>query len=167
MRILGVDPGSRLTGYGIVSREGNALSLISHGSLRVSGDPTQDALADRLLSIHRQLSSVITAHKPTVMAVEQVFFAKNPVSALKLGQARGAAVLTGAMHGLEIFEYSSTQVKQAISGYGRSGKEQIARMVQLILRLSHTEFETFDASDGCALAICHAQFHRAPPLRAG
>ncbi|MEK6578025.1 MAG: crossover junction endodeoxyribonuclease RuvC, partial [Bdellovibrionota bacterium] len=108
----------------------------------------------RLLSIYEDLSSVIKKLQPKVLVVEKIFFAKNAVSALKLGQARGAAVLTGAIHGLEFYEYSPNEVKQVVVGQGHADKEQVARMVRILTGCPG--FSTFDASDALALAICHA-----------
>lgn len=156
MRILGIDPGSRLTGYGCVDLIGNQLRHVTHGTLRLastSGKSTV-SLEDRLFSIYQGLSKVIEEYQPQIMVIEKVFFAKNAVSALKLGQARGAAMLTGRMYGLSIVEYSPNEVKQAIVGQGHADKDQVAKMVQLLL--GKQEFETSDASDGLALAICHA-----------
>ncbi len=156
MRILGVDPGSRLTGYGCIDLVGNQLRHVSHGTLKlasVHGKATVP-LEQRLLLLYQGLSEAIQKYRPQVLAVEKVFFAKNAVSALKLGQARGAVVLTGAIHGLEIVEYSPTEVKASLSGYGRADKDQVAKMVQIIV--GKKDFETSDASDGVALAICHA-----------
>jgi crossover junction endodeoxyribonuclease RuvC len=118
---------------------------------------------DRLLALYQGLSKVIAEFRPQVMAIEKVFFAKNAVSALKLGQARGAAILTGKIHSLSIAEYSPTQVKQVIAGYGRADKEQVAKMLEIIL--GRQQFATSDASDGLALAICHAQLWNATPLQ--
>jgi len=156
MRILGIDPGSRLTGYGCIDLIGNQLRLVGHGTLKLastSGKATIP-LEDRLLSLYQGLSKVIQEYKPTIMVVEKVFFAKNAVSALKLGQARGAVILTGMIHGLEIAEYSPNEVKQAVVGQGHADKDQVARMVQLLV--GKQEFASSDASDGLALAICHA-----------
>jgi crossover junction endodeoxyribonuclease RuvC len=156
VRILGVDPGSRLTGYGVVDVVGNQLKHVAHGTLKLSrtGGRQEIALEDRLLLIHEGLSEVILEFKPEVMSIERVFFAKNAVSALKLGQARGAAILSGAIHGLDIVEYSPSEVKAGIVGHGQADKEQVARMVQLLV--GEQTFATSDASDGLALAICHA-----------
>jgi crossover junction endodeoxyribonuclease RuvC len=156
MRVLGVDPGSRLTGYGCVDLIGNQLRHVLHGTLRLantSGKATVP-LEERLFLIYEGLSKIITEIRPQIMVVEKVFFAKNAVSALKLGQARGAIVLTGRIHGLSIVEYSPNEVKQAICGQGHADKDQVAKMVQLLV--GKQEFETSDASDGLALAICHA-----------
>jgi crossover junction endodeoxyribonuclease RuvC len=156
IRILGVDPGSRLTGFGCIDRMGQQLRHVASGTLRLSntGGRAVIPLEERLYSIYTGLSDVIREHKPQIMAVEKVFFAKNAVSALKLGQARGAAVLTGRIHGLEIVEYNPTEVKQTVTGQGQADKVQVARMVELLL--GKREFDTSDASDGLALAICHA-----------
>ena len=160
MRILGIDPGSRLTGYGCVDSAGNQLSHVTHGILKVANTSGKALVPfeERLLRIHQGLSEIIREFKPQIMVVEKVFLAKNAVSALKLGQARGAAILTGKIHGLSIQEYSATQVKQAIVGHGQADKEQVAKMVQILI--GKRDFETFDASDGLALAICHSQFSR-------
>jgi crossover junction endodeoxyribonuclease RuvC len=156
MRILGVDPGSRLTGFGCIDLVGNQLVHIAHGTLRLSntGGKAVIPLEVRLHLIYEKLSEVIIQHKPKILAVEKVFFAKNAVSALKLGQARGAVILTGMIHGLEIVEYSPSEVKQAVVGHGAADKDQVARMVKLLTGAS--DFATSDASDGLALAICHA-----------
>lgn len=167
MRILGVDPGSRLTGYGCVDLVGNQLRLVSHGTLRlsnVSGKATVP-LEERLYSIYEGLSEVIQKYRPEVLSVEKVFFAKNAVSALKLGQARGAVILTGMIHSLKIAEYSPTEVKQWVVGYGRADKDEVARVVQLLF--GQQEFTTSDASDGVALAICHAYSVGSHPVSAG
>jgi crossover junction endodeoxyribonuclease RuvC len=158
MRILGVDPGSRFTGYGCVDVIGRQIRHVAHGTLKLTSasEKVSIPLEDRLLLLYEGLSEVIQRLKPQVMAVEKVFFAKNAVSALKLGQARGAAILTGKIHSLVISEYNPTEVKQVVAGYGQADKEQVARVVQLIL--GKQKFDTFDASDGLALAICHALF---------
>ncbi len=156
MRILGVDPGSRLTGYGCIDQVDQHLKHVVHGTLRLASTHGKATvpLEDRLLSLHLGLSQAIHEFKPQIMVVEKVFFAKNALSALKLGQARGAILLTGKMHGLQIVEYSATEVKHAVVGHGQAEKEQVARMIQLFL--GKQEFGTWDASDGLALAICHA-----------
>jgi crossover junction endodeoxyribonuclease RuvC len=159
MRILGVDPGSRLTGYGCVDLVGNQLRHVCSGTLRLSntGGKAVIPLEERLLSIYEGLTQVILEYKPRILSIEKVFFAKNAVSALKLGQARGAAILTGRIHGLEIVEYSPAEVKQSVVGHGSADKTQVARMVAVLT--GQQTFATSDASDGLALAICHA--HRA------
>ncbi|CAK9250369.1 unnamed protein product [Sphagnum jensenii] len=158
MRILGVDPGSRLTGYGCVDSVGSKIQVVTHGVLKLantSGKATIP-LEERLLSIYHGLTDVIEETKPDILVIEKVFFAKNAVSALKLGQARGAAILTGMIHGLKIFEYSPNEVKLAIVGQGHADKDQVAKMIELMV--GKQNFETSDASDGLALAICHHPF---------
>jgi crossover junction endodeoxyribonuclease RuvC len=156
MRILGIDPGSRLTGYGCVDWINHQLRPVTHGTIklaRTSGK--QDTpLEVRLLLLYQGLTDVIEKTRPDVMVIEKVFFAKNAVSALKLGQARGAAILTGMIQGLSIVEYSPSEVKLALVGQGHADKDQVARMVELLI--GKQTFETSDASDGMALAICHA-----------
>jgi crossover junction endodeoxyribonuclease RuvC len=167
MRILGVDPGSRLTGYGCIDLAGSQLQLVTHGTLKLArtGGRQETPLEDRLLSIYNGLTDVIAQHRPKILVVERAFFAKNAESALKLGQARGAVILTGAIHGLEIAEYSPSEVKQSVVGHGQADKDQVARMVQLVLGAQ--KFTSSDASDGLALAICHAYATRAEsPARA-
>jgi len=162
MRILGIDPGSRLTGYGCIDWSSNRISLVTHGTLHLantSGKATIP-LEERLLSIYEGLGRIIREYKPDLMAVEKVFFAKNAVSALKLGQARGAVLLTGMIHGLKIAEYSPTEVKLAIVGHGQADKEQVAKMIEYMIGAQ--EFASTDASDALALAICHAHTTRAP-----
>lgn len=157
IRILGIDPGSRLTGYGIVDVTGNQIQHVAHGTLKLAatGGRQEVPLEQRLLDIHRGLTEVIETFRPEIMSIERVFFAKNAVSALKLGQARGAAILCGAIHGLKVVEYSPTEVKSTIVGHGQADKDQVARMLQMML--GKQEFATSDASDGLALAVCHAR----------
>ncbi len=156
MRILGVDPGSRLTGFGCIDSTGNHIVHIANGTLKLSNTSGKATipLEERLFSIYTGLSKVICTYKPDVLAVEKVFFAKNAVSALKLGQARGAVILTGMIHSLKIFEYSATEVKLVVVGHGQAGKDRVASAVKLLLRCG--DFPTADASDGLALAMCHA-----------
>ncbi len=157
IKILGIDPGSRLTGYGCVSVAGGKISAVAHGTLRLAGTSGKQtvSLEDRLLSLFQGLTEVIQQTNPNVLVVEKIFFAKNALSALKLGQARGVVVVCGALNSLEIVEYSPTEVKSAVVGHGGADKEQVARMVEIII--GKQKFDTPDASDALALAICHAQ----------
>jgi crossover junction endodeoxyribonuclease RuvC len=159
MRILGIDPGSRLLGYGCVEKIGNRIHVVDHGTIRVfhkeyKNIPVDQTTPSRLREIHEELTKIIQLHRPSIMVVEKVFFAKNAVSALKLGQARGVVLLTGAMHDLELIEYSVTEVKNWITGHGRAEKEQVSKMLQLLL--GQQDFATADASDALALAVAHA-----------
>ena len=154
MRILGIDPGSHITGYGLIDQQGNRLLHIDNGAIVTrSADP----LAQRLQTIHQDLVRVITTYRPEVMAVEQVFLAKNAVSALKLGHARGVVLLSGINAGLSVVEYSALQVKSAVVGYGRADKGQVQQMVKALLKLPEIAQE--DAADALAVAICHAHSH--------
>jgi crossover junction endodeoxyribonuclease RuvC len=157
--ILGVDPGSRLLGYGLVEKNGNQIKVVDHGTIELyhkeyKNIPVDETTPSRLKEIHLRLSEVIQKYRPQVVAVEKVFFAKNAISALKLGQARGVVLLTAAIHDLEIYEYSVTEVKSMITGHGRSDKEQVAKMLNLML--GARDFATADASDALALAVAHA-----------
>ncbi len=156
LRIIGIDPGSRLTGYGVIDVVGNQLTHVASGTLRLAntGGKATVPLEERLFLIYEGLTEVIQAHRPQVMAIEKVFFAKNAGSALKLGQARGATLLTARIHGVALAEYSPSEVKQSVAGYGQADKRQVAKMIQLLTGVR--EFATHDASDGLALAICHA-----------
>ncbi len=161
MRVLGIDPGSNFLGLGCVEAQGNSFRWVGHMLVRVNKGGDQPLHA-RLKTIHEHLLAALDLWKPECVAVEEVFFAKNPQSALKLGQARGAALVGAAMQGLEIFEYSASIVKQTVSGSGRAEKEQVQRMVKAILGKSlpaETKFEREDISDALAVAICHLQ-HR-------
>lgn len=151
MRILGIDPGSRATGWGLIEKQGNRLLHIDNGVITTR---TNEPLGDRLGVIYQNLTGVITRYTPTAVAVEEIFMAKNARSALKLGHARGVALLAGFNHGLPIAEYSALQVKSAVVGYGRAGKQQIQEMVRILLKLPEVAQE--DASDALAVAICHA-----------
>ncbi len=150
-RIIGVDPGSVRTGYGIVDLKGNVVTAVAWGVIRLDEG---DSFPDRLLKIHSELSRMILLHKPAEAAVEKVFLAKNAMSALKLGQARGAAIVTCRAHGLSVFEYSAKEIKLAATGYGAAPKEQVAGMVARLLGL-HGPVPP-DASDALAMAFCRA-----------
>lgn len=149
LRIAGVDPGSRITGYGIVDFRGDRFVHVANGCLRIRGDD----LGDRLGQIFDGLGAVLSEHGPAEMAVERVFVHRNPDSALKLGQARGAALLAGVTREIPVFEYMPNQIKQAITGRGHAAKEQIQHMVRVLLGLAQAPQS--DAADALAIAICH------------
>lgn len=151
MIILGIDPGSRKTGYGIISKQGNRLIHVDNGAIF-----TQSAkdFPERLERIFTGLSEIIAQYRPEVVAVEDVFLAKNAQSALKLGQARGAAIVAAVNVGLPVHEYTAMQVKQAVVGTGRAEKTQVQQMIKALLNLPEVAQE--DASDALAVAICHA-----------
>ena len=138
------------TGYGIVDVRGNAVSPVAWGVIRLEGEAS---FPDRLLRIHRELSDLILLHRPTEAAVEKVFLAKNPSSALKLGQARGAAICAGVLRDLKVAEYSPRQVKQAVVGKGGATKFQVQHMVNILLKLAGDP--QADAADALAVALCH------------
>ena len=151
MIILGIDPGSRITGYGLISKEGNRLIHIDNGAIFTQS--AQD-FPQRLQQIFAGLSTVIEQYQPEAVAIENVFLAKNAQSALKLGQARGAAIVAAVCVGLSVFEYSALQVKQAVVGSGRAEKQQVQHMIKVLLNLPEVAQE--DASDALAVAVCHA-----------
>ncbi|WP_298436647.1 crossover junction endodeoxyribonuclease RuvC [Geobacter sp.] len=151
MRVLGIDPGSRITGYGIIEKIGNRFTHVDNGAIFTD---SHDEFALRLHEIYRGLTAVMEEYRPDAMAVEQVFLARNAQSALKLGQARGAAIVAGVNAGLPVAEYTAMQVKQAVVGYGHAGKDQVQQMVKALLGLP--EIAQADASDALAVAICHA-----------
>lgn len=150
MRILGVDPGSRATGYGVVELDASRVRLVAGGVIRVRGS----SLSARLGEIHVALEQVILRTLPQEAAVEAVFSARNPRSALLLGQARGAVLSCCGRSHLEAAEYSPAQVKQAVAGYGAAGKAQVQQMVKRIL--GHPDLFPTDQADALAVAICHA-----------
>lgn len=154
MRILGIDPGSRRTGFGIIERSGSRCLGVEYGTLNLgAGD-----MHARLLSLHRRLDELIRRARVDALAVESVFQGRNPSSALKLGQARGVVLVVAGLNGVEIAEYAPAQVKQAVTSSGRAEKEQVQRMVQMILGLSSPPPQ--DAADALAVAICHANHRR-------
>ncbi|WP_339799687.1 crossover junction endodeoxyribonuclease RuvC [uncultured Marinobacter sp.] len=148
--ILGVDPGSRITGYGIIRTQGRVTEYIDSGCIRVGERP----MAERLQVIFQSLGTLIGEYRPDEFAIEQVFMARNPDSALKLGQARGVAIVSAANSGLAVHEYSARQVKQAVVGTGAADKSQVQHMVQMLLSLSRKP--QADAADALAIALCHA-----------
>ncbi len=154
MRILGIDPGSRATGYGFIEQQGNRLIHLDNGAIFTQ---SKAALAERLQKIYQELCRLIEKFQPEAVAVEQVFMARNPASALKLGHARGVALLAGINAGLPVAEYSALQVKSAVVGYGRAGKNQVQQMTRTLLNLPEIAQE--DAADALAVAICHAHSH--------
>jgi len=148
--ILGVDPGSRVTGYGLVRTAGSRLEHVANGCIRTP----QGEQAVRLHAIFEALCGVIDQFRPDEMAVEKVFVKRNIDSALKLGQARGAAIVAGASRGLPVHEFTPAQIKQAIVGRGGADKVQVQHMIKMLLRLDAQAQS--DAADALAVAVCHA-----------
>lgn len=150
IRIIGIDPGSRITGYGIIDSDGRRSRHVASGCLAITGEN----LAARLHIIFREVNALIHAHQPDEVAIEEVFMARNAASALKLGHARGAAICASVNYGLSIAEYSARKIKQAIVGRGGAEKTQVQHMVRHLLAL--TENPRADAADALAVALCHA-----------
>ena len=150
MVILGIDPGSRVTGYGLIARKQGKLVYVASGCIRVG----EKALPERLDTIFLGVSDIIRQYSPAQFAIEQVFMARNPDSALKLGQARGAAIVAATQGALPVSEYSARQIKQAVVGKGGADKTQVQHMVKHLLELSGTP--QADAADALAVALCHA-----------
>lgn len=149
VRIIGIDPGTRATGFGVIEFERNHSVHVVSGVIRPKGV----TLAPRLLEIFEQLGELLSLHKPDELAIERVFMHRNADSALKLGQARAAAILAGAHHGLPVFEYSPNEIKQAVTGRGHAAKQQIQHMVRVILCLD--EEPQSDRADALAVAVAH------------
>lgn len=159
--ILGIDPGSRVTGFGVVRMNGRKVEYIASGCIKVK----DGILADKLNQIFNCISEVIHEYKPDEAAIEQVFMAKNADSALKLGQARGAAMVAMAQHALVVAEYSARQIKQSVVGTGGADKSQVQHMVTSLLGLNQSP--QADAADGLAVAICHGHAMQSALFQAG
>ena len=153
--ILGVDPGSRVTGYGLIQVEGNRVCCIEYGGVLGTIRGQSNLFPDRLRRIHSKLHDVLKRHAPAVMAVEDIFHAVNAKSALKLGQTRGVILLAAGQFEIPLVEYTPLEVKKAVVGYGRASKEQIQMMVRTLLNLRE-EPQPHDAADALAVALCHA-----------
>ncbi len=149
IRILGIDPGSQSTGYGVIDTEVHHAKYITHGNIKIQGDH----LSDKLQLIFRDLTAIMQTFRPTECAIETVFMHRNADSALKLGQARGAAITACAEQNLAVFEYTANQVKQATVGKGHAAKNQVQHMVKVLLCLPHAP--QADAADALAVALCH------------
>jgi crossover junction endodeoxyribonuclease RuvC len=150
--VLGIDPGTARTGYGIITREGSTLRMLDYGCIETTPDRPLEA---RLLIIHEALTDLLDTHRPEAVGVERLFFNKNVQTAFAVGQARGVVLLAAAQHGLPLFEYGPGEVKMAVTGYGRADKEQVQRMVQAVLALKELP-RPDDAADALAVAVCTA-----------
>ena len=151
IRVLGIDPGLRITGFGVVDKTGNTLDYVTSGCIKT---PADGGLALRLKTILDGLGEVIAANRPDQVAIEKVFVNSNPQSTLLLGQARGTAICAAVLHDLDVAEYTALQIKQAVTGQGKAAKEQVQDMVKRLLRLAGDPSP--DAADALACAICHA-----------
>ncbi len=149
-RILGIDPGSRKTGFGVIERLGGKVAYVTSGVIRVP----EGSLPERLKVIFDAITQIVQQQSPDVVAIEQIFMAKNASSALKLGQARGAAITAAVVQDLPVYEYEARKVKQSVVGTGAADKAQVQHMVKALLRLAGTPQE--DAADALAVALCHA-----------
>ncbi|MDF2530408.1 MAG: ruvC [Gammaproteobacteria bacterium] len=147
--ILGIDPGSRITGFGVIQQVEKKTQYVTSGCIRVKAE----GVAERLREIFDGINCIIEQFKPTEAAIEQIFMYHSADSALKLGQARGVAIVAMANHGLSVAEYSARQVKQAVVGYGAADKAQVQQMVKTLLNLSKPP--QADAADALAIALCH------------
>jgi len=152
MKILGIDPGTRVIGYGLIEKRGSATVVRDYGVLRVSGEL---ALTERLRKIYNELGHLLKRLKPKVIVVEDVFYAKDVRAMLKLGEARGVILLAAARTRAPIYEYTPAEIKKSVTGNGRADKSQVAKMVRLILGIK-TEIKPYDAADALAIALCHS-----------
>jgi len=153
-RILGIDPGSRLTGFGVIDETATGYQYIASGCLRIKGDN----FPLRLKQIFAGISDIVEEYQPTEMAIEQVFMHKNADSALKLGQARGAAICAVQLFDIPVYEYAARQVKQAVVGKGSADKLQVQHMIKVLLGITGTL--QIDASDALGISVCHANYQQ-------
>ena len=156
MRVLGIDCGSRVTGYGVIDSDGADCVFVCCGAIR---SKSSDSMAERLKSIYEGVVEVIRGRQPDAAAFESLFYATNVQSALKLGHVRGVSMFAAAEANLPVYEYSPLEVKSAVTGYGRAEKPQVQQMVRALLKLDAAP-EPYDASDALAVAICHAHTNR-------
>ena len=163
MIVMGVDPGSQVTGYGVVSSQGSRLQCVKYGAIKGSSLSRGAPFPERLRKIHEELAELLEQYSPSVVAVEQVFHAVNARSALQLGHARGVILLAAAQLGIQLVEYSPLEIKKSVSGYGRADKEQTQTMVRVLLNLKEKP-QPYDASDALAVALCHV-FNGSPIQR--
>ncbi|HSP86736.1 MAG TPA: crossover junction endodeoxyribonuclease RuvC [Ignavibacteriaceae bacterium] len=152
MIILGVDPGTNLTGFGIIKQDGSSFSLIKNGLIKLS---SFNSLSDKLIIIYDELISLIKIYKPQQFAIETAFYGKNVQSAMKIGYARGAAILAAAHSKIPMSEYSPREIKKSVVGKGAASKEQVSFMIKTLLSVKEIQMK-FDESDALAVALCHA-----------
>jgi crossover junction endodeoxyribonuclease RuvC len=161
--VLGIDPGTAITGYGLVESDDGQLRLVDCGTITTSA---KESLPTRLQTIYHELSRIIATYRPAEAAVEELFFARNARTALAVGHARGVALLALANAALPIYEYTPLQVKQTVTGYGQADKKQVQEMVRLLLELPEVP-KPDDAADAAAVAICHIHSSRLSRLIGG
>ena len=155
MRVIGIDPGTRVCGYGVIESRNGEITHIASG---IISPASVLPIPDRLKIIYNGILGAIEEHSPDIMSVEDIFFSKNVKSAIKLGEARGVALLAASSAGISIYEYAPTKVKLALTGRGRANKTEVQKMISKILGVS--EFETEDESDAVAIALCHIHLSR-------
>jgi crossover junction endodeoxyribonuclease RuvC len=160
VKVFGIDPGSERTGYGCVDTDGSRHRIVACGAI---SSPALAAFPEKLHRIHSQLTIILAECRPACVAIENVFYSVNARSALKLGHARGVAMLAAVQAGLPVFEYTPAEIKRAVVGYGRADKPQVQQMIKLLLGLAAVP-SPHDAADALAVAICHVHAH--PPARA-
>lgn len=160
MRILGIDPGIAILGYGVLDYEKNNFKVIDYGAITTTN---KSRLPERLEILYKALEELLDRHKPDAVAFEELFFNQNAKTAIIVGQARGIAILAAQRQGIDIFEYTPLQVKQAVTGYGRADKKQIQQMVKVLLNLREIP-KPDDVADGLAIAICHGNSSHAAEL---
>ena len=151
MRILGIDPGLAIVGYSIIEYKGSECKPLEYGAITTD---SKTLFPDRVKIIYRELNNIIDQYKPDDLAIEELFFNKNVKTAIKVGQARGVEILAAANKGLNIYEYTPLQIKQAVVGYGRAEKHQVQEMVKMLLNLKEIP-KPDDVADALAVAICH------------
>ena len=161
MKIFGIDPGSERTGYGCIESAGNRHRLVICGAL---APPARATFPEKLMAIHAGLKALLERHRPECVAVEDIFYARNVRSALKLGHARGVALLAASEAGLPVAEYSPAEIKRAVVGYGRAEKPQVQEMVRLLLGLEAAP-SPHDVADALAVAVCHLHASTSPVTR--
>ncbi len=157
IRILGIDPGYAIVGYGVIDYAGNSFKVVEYGGITTD---SKLELPERLLIIYNELSALSEKYRPDAMSVEELFFNNNAKTAINVGQARGVILLSAQIRGGEIFEYTPLQVKQAVVGYGRAEKNQVQQMVKMLLSLEKIP-KPDDVADALAIAVCHAHSHNA------
>lgn len=151
VRILGIDPGTGILGFGVIDREGHKVSMVDAGVIRT---PVHQPLPERLVTIYEELAEVLDTHQPHALSVEKLFFARNVTTAISVSHARGVVLLLGQQRAIPIFEYTPLQIKQAVTGYGKADKKQIQEMVRVILGLREVP-KPDDAADALAAALAH------------
>jgi crossover junction endodeoxyribonuclease RuvC len=156
MRILGIDPGTGILGFGVIDVDGRNTQMVDAGVIRT---PVKEDDAVRLLTIYEELTDIIAATKPTIMSVEKLFFARNVTTAMTVAQARGVVLLCGMQAGMTIFEYTPMQIKQSVTGYGKADKKQMQEMVRILLKLDEVP-KPDDCADALAAALTHASTMR-------